>query len=40
MGYECLSAGHARASVSIDVNSHVMPLDEIPADQVEAAIRC
>jgi integrase len=33
-------AGHARASMSLDVYSHVMPLDEIAADQLEAAIRC
>jgi integrase len=26
-------AGHARASMSLDVYSHVMPLDEIPAEQ-------
>lgn len=33
-------AGHARASMGLDVYSHVMPLDEIAADQLEAAIRC
>ena len=33
-------AGHARASMSLDVYSHVMPLDENAADQLEAAIRC
>lgn len=32
-------AGHARASMSLDVYSHVMPLDEIPADRFRAFVR-
>jgi hypothetical protein len=31
-------AGHARASMSLDVYSHVMPLDEVPADSLEALL--
>jgi integrase len=33
-------AGHARASMSLDVYSHVMAVDEVTADQLKAAIRC
>ncbi len=28
-------AGHARPSISLDVNSHVMPADEIAADDFQ-----
>lgn len=31
-------AGHARASMSLDVYSHVMPLDEVPEDRVQAVL--
>jgi integrase len=31
-------AGHARPSMSLDVYSHVMPLDEVPADSLEALL--
>jgi integrase len=31
-------AGHARASMSLDVYSHVMPADEIAADRLEAVL--
>jgi integrase len=32
-------AGHARASMSLDVYSHVMPLEEVPAERLAGAIR-
>lgn len=32
-------AGHARPSMSLDVYSHVMPADEIPADRLIELIR-
>jgi hypothetical protein len=32
-------AGHARPSVSLDVYSHILPPDEIPAERLEALIR-
>jgi integrase len=32
-------AGHARPSMSLDVYSHVMPLDEAPAERLTALIR-
>jgi DNA-binding NarL/FixJ family response regulator len=31
-------AGHARASMSLDVYSHVMPLDELPQESLEALL--
>jgi integrase len=31
-------AGHARASMSLDVYSHVMPLDEVPAERFTAIV--
>jgi integrase len=31
-------AGHARASMSLDVYSHVMPADEVPAERLRALI--
>jgi hypothetical protein len=31
-------SGHARPSMSLDVYSHVMPLDEVPADSLEALL--
>jgi hypothetical protein len=31
-------AGHARPSMSVDVYSHVMPPDEIPAERVLALL--
>jgi len=31
-------AGHARASMSLDVYSHVMPLDEVLLEQLQAAV--
>jgi integrase len=31
-------AGHARASMSLDVYSHVMPLDEVPPERFEGLI--
>ena len=32
-------AGHARASITLDVYSHVMPLDEAPVEALAAAVR-
>lgn len=31
-------AGHARPSMSLDVYSHVMPADEVPAEQFLALV--
>jgi integrase len=31
-------AGHARASMSLDAYSHVMPLDEVPIERFSALI--
>ena len=31
-------AGHARASMSLDVYSHVMPPDEVAAEQLQTLI--
>jgi hypothetical protein len=31
-------AGHARASMSLDVYSHVMPLDEVSADRLTTLV--
>jgi integrase len=32
--------GHSRASITLDVYSHVMPVSEVPVDDLRALIRC